>query len=323
MRAWLMSLDGPPHIRARGLVRREFTPRRVEALEPMIRDIVTEATESVEATPEGEIVDLIEAFALPVPSQVIRRLFGLEAGLWASEIDPIFRREGPKSTQGVAMIEAISDFFERQMCSDSHPDGLLKALSVPDPELGTLDRLEVIANAVLLVTAAIDTTKGLIGNALQCLFDRPELLARLRARPELVPAAIEETLRFEPPALSCSRYAHEKLILDGVEIPAGSQILLGLAAANRDPERYPDPDRFDVDRDQTGLLSFGGGRHFCLGAALARSEARIALERLLVEGRCDFERVGAPAWDPRNPTVRALEELPVRVRPRPEPARAG
>ena len=194
--------------------------------------------------------------------------------------------------------------------------GLLRALCVPDAELGELSRLEVIANAVLLVTAAIDTTRGLIGNAVLCLLERPELVAGIREQPDRIPAIVEETLRFEPPALSCSRYARDDFTLGGDEIPGGSQLLLGLAAANRDPDRYDRPDLFDPERDQTGLLSFGGGRHFCLGAALARSEARIALERLLVSGAHDFELVEPPSWDLRNPTVRALERLPVRVRPR-------
>jgi cytochrome P450 len=196
------------------------------------------------------------------------------------------------------------------------PEGLLRDLRVPDAELGELSPLEVVANAVLLVTAAIDTTRGLIGNALLCLLERPALVERLRREPAAVAAAVEETLRFEPPALSCSRAAREDLKLLDVEIPAGSQLLLGLAAANRDPRRYADPDSFDLDRDRTGLLSFGGGRHVCLGAALARREARLAIERLLVAGCCELELVETPVWDTRNPTVRALERLPVRVHPR-------
>jgi cytochrome P450 len=138
----------------------------------------------------------------------------------------------------------------------------------------------------------------------------------VRRDPSLVPAVVEETLRFEPPALSCSRTAGVDLSLAGVAIPAGSQLLLGLGAANRDADRYAEPDRFDPDRDHTGLLSFGGGRHFCLGAALARLEARIALERLLVDGACDWALAGTPRWQKRNPTIRAHAALPLRREPR-------
>jgi cytochrome P450 len=136
----------------------------------------------------------------------------------------------------------------------------------------------------------------------------------VRADVGLIPAAIEETLRFEPPALSCSRRVLEGFELGGVAVPAGSQLLLGLAAANRDPSRYPDPDVFDLDRDPANLLTFGGGRHFCLGAALARMEAQVVLERLLVRSSFDLELCEPPRWQKRNPTIRALERLPVRVR---------
>jgi cytochrome P450 len=128
---------------------------------------------------------------------------------------------------------------------------------------------------------------------------------------------VEETLRFEPPALSCSRRAGADLEIEGQRIPAGSHLLLGLAAANRDPERYPDPDSFRLDRDFQGLLSFGGGRHVCLGAALARLEARVVAERLFIACDLDFDRLERPVWQRANPTVRALERLPVRARPRP------
>ncbi|MBW2497063.1 MAG: cytochrome P450 [Deltaproteobacteria bacterium] len=313
MRAWLMSLDGPPHVRARGLVRREFTPRRVASFEPMIETIVDERVRALEATATGEIVDLIATLAFPIPSQVIRSLFGLPEEIWRDRIEPIFRSGDAPADGGIGMIDSLSHFFDELTRGHSVPDGLLSALRLPDAELGELEPLEVVANAVLLATAAIDTTTGLIGNAIQCLLERPGLLARIRSEPDLLGAVIEETLRFEPPALSCSRLAGEPLHLEGVEIPAGSQLLLGLAAANRDPRRYDDPDRFSIERDQTGLLSFGGGRHFCLGAALARTEARIALERLLVRSELELEPTEAAVWDRRNPTVRALERLRVRI----------
>ena len=149
--------------------------------------------------------------------------------------------------------------------------------------------------------------------AVLCLLERPELAGRLRVESELAPRVVEETLRFEPPALSCSRSAGMDFVLGGVEIPAGSQLLLGLAAANRDPARYSNPDVFDVDRDHSQLNSFGGGRHFCLGAALARLEAQLAIQRLFDSGDLSLEMVERPVWQKRNPTLRSLENLRVRV----------
>ena len=310
MRAWLMSLDGPPHQRARGLVRRQFTPRQLGSLRPLITELCDTLVSAVEAG--GESVDLMRALAFPLPSQVIRSLFGFEADVWAREIEALFAPGAAGEADALATLDSMAQFFQRTL-EGVVPEGLLAKLQVADEELGALSELEVVANAVLLVSAAIDTTAGLIGSALQCLLERPALLARVREDPQLIPAAVEETLRFEPPALSCSRTAHETFVLEGVEIPAGSQLLLSLAAANRDPDRYADPDVFKLDRDHTGLLSFGGGRHFCLGAALARVEAVSALTRLFVQSELELELLSPPTWDLRNPTVRALAHLPVRV----------
>jgi cytochrome P450 len=315
MRAWLMSLDGAPQQRARDLVRREFTPRQIESLRPLVGEIADARIREIEATPEGEVVDLIPTLAFALPSEVIRRLFGIATDEWAG-IESIVRDVAPGPTGGLAMIEGLARDFDARLRSGRVPEGLLARLCQPDPVLGALSPLEVVANAVLLVTAAIDTTAGLIGNAVACLIERPELLARVRRAPELIPAVVEETLRFEPPALSCSRSAGVDFELGGVGIPAGSQLLLGLGAANRDPRRYADPDRFDLDRDLAGLVSFGGGRHFCLGAALARMEAQIAIERLLVAGAGDWATAGKPRWQKRNPTIRAYESLPLARRGR-------
>jgi cytochrome P450 len=315
MRAWLMSLDGPEQTRARGLVRREFTPRQVERLRPGVARVADELCAKLEATASGGSIDLIESLAFALPSEVTRSLFGIDGEDWR-EVERILRSAGDGPDAGIAMIEALARYFDARVRADACPPGLLAQLQRPDERLGELSPLEVVANAVLLVTAAIDTTAGLIGNAALCLLERPELLRRIRAAPSLVAAAIEETLRFEPPALSCSRRAGVPCELAGVAIAPDSQLLLGLAAANRDPARHPDPDRFDLERDHTGLLSFGGGRHFCLGAALARLEARVAIERLLVRSPVELELVEPPRWQRRNPTVRSLERLPVRLRMR-------
>lgn len=311
MRAWLMSLDGPPQQRARDLVRREFTPRKIEAMRPLVRSATERLVESIERDLAAGPVDLVPALAFALPSEVIRTLFGFSEAEWRSEIEPIVRNVDPSPRGGIAMIEGLARAFDARLRSGRVPSGLLEQLCRPDPELGALSTLEVVANSVLLVTAAIDTTAGLIGNTIACLLERPDVLARVRERPELVAAAIEETLRFEPSALSCSRTAGYDLELAGVPIAEGSQLLLSIGAANRDPQRFPDPDRFDLARDAAGLVSFGGGRHFCLGAALARMEAQVAVERLLARGDLDLSLASGVRWQKRNPTIRAHEALPV------------
>jgi cytochrome P450 len=311
MRSWLMALDGPPQQRARDLVRREFTPRKIEGLRPLITTIADDLVSAIESPPIDSTVDLVRELAFALPSEMIRSLFGIEKEEWAVGAESIIRNIGSGPRAGIDMIEGLAREFDGRLRSGRVPDGLLAQLCKPDPELGALTSLEVVANAVLLVTAAIDTTAGLIGNTTACLLERPGLLERVRAQPELVPAVVEETLRFEPSALSCSRTAGVDLELEGVAIPAGSQLLLGIGAANRDPRRFPEPDRFDIDRDLSGLVTFGGGRHFCLGAALARLEAQIAIERLLVRSDFDYALAGAARWQKRNPTIRAHEALPV------------
>ena len=314
MSAWLMSLDGPPQQRARDLVRREFTPRKIEGLRPLVAEIADRLVAPLEAYDSrrgAEPIDLVPSLAFALPSEVIRRLFGIPVDEWRSGIESVVLAAGSGAIDGIAMIEELAREFDVRLRRSRVPEGLLRRLCEPDRSLGVLSTLEVVANAVLLVTAAIDTTAGLVGNAIACLLGRPELLARVRRDPSLVPAVVEETLRFEPPALSCSRSAGVALELESIAIPAGSQLLLGLGAANRDPRRHADPDRFDIERDATGLVSFGGGRHFCLGAALARMEAQIAVERLLVRSPFEWQIAGAPRWQKRNPTIRAHASLPL------------
>jgi len=316
MRVWLMSLDGPEQTRARGLVRREFTPRQIEGLRPRIVETTDRLVATLENTSKATSHDLIDGLAFALPSEIIRSLFGLSEDEWSREIESVIRSVDETPGASIQMIEGLAQTFQDRIARGDIPDGLLAQLQVPDPELGALTALEVVANAVLLVTAAIDTTAGLIGNLTHCVLERPAILERLRRDPGIIPALIEETLRFEPPALSCSRTAGEDLELAGVSIPKGSQLLLGLAAANRDPARYPDPDEFNPDRDHQGLLSFGGGRHFCLGPALARLETQVVAERLFVTSSCDFEPLEKPRWQKKNPTIRALECLPVHARER-------
>jgi len=316
MRAWLMSLDGAPHNRARGLFRRQFTPQTIDSMREFIGEVADRMICEIESTRVDEPFDLFEALAFALPSEVIRILIGIDSETWKSRLEPALRTDRPQELQGAGMIEEIARVLKDFVGEGNTPEGLLQRLQVSVPEFGSLSTFEVVANGVLLITAAVDTTAGLIGNSIRFLLERPEVVARIREDPQLVSAAVEETLRFEPSALSCSRYAPEAISIAGVDIPAGSQLLLSLGAANRDPDRYSHPDDFDIDRDQSGILSFGAGRHFCLGAGLARAEAQIAVERLLVSGTCDYTLVGPAVWNKQNPTVRVLEQLLVQARPR-------
>ena len=185
---------------------------------------------------------------------------------------------------------------------------MLARLRSADAELGALSELEVVANAVLLVSAAIDTTTGLIANALVCMHRFPAQRERVRADASLLAGAVEETLRFEPPALSCSRFAARALELGGVPIPEGANVLVSIAAASRDPARFLFPNEYDVTRAAERSLAFGGGRHVCLGAALARLEAQLALGALLrAAPRLALE--AEISWRTDSPTVRAPRVL--------------
>lgn len=317
MAAWLMSQDGEAHQYARNLVSREFTPRRISALGPVIGALARERVTAWLERARSGAADWVEPVAFAVPSRVMAHLFRIDPAEWSERVEPLFRpAPGADLPQGGA-IQGLAEYFDELVRApdDLDPKGLLSLLAVPDAEDGELSDLEVVANCALLVTAGIDTTTALLSNTLLCLLQNPDQFEQLRREPDtLIPAAIEETLRFEPPALSASRHVVEKLSLGGREIPAGSQILVSIAAANRDPLCYAEPDRFDLARGGPESLTFGGGRHFCLGASLARLEARAVFEAL-IEANCELE-LESFAWRKDNPTVRGLSALRVRAHPR-------
>lgn len=309
MASWLMSQDGALHDRARGLVRREFTPRRVEALRPFVARTAERLAREVARDAAHGPVDLVARLAFALPSTVICELFRIDPEAWRERVEPLFAPGGEGAPAG-GFLEGLAEFFFEQnaRAASAHPESLLARLRAPDAALGALSELEVVANAVLLVSAAIDTTTGLIANTLLCLHRFPAQLARVRANDALLPGAVEETLRFEPPALSCSRFAARPVELGGVALPVGANVLVSIAAASRDPARFERPDEFALDRPAERTLAFGGGRHVCLGAALARMEAELAVGALLRAAPglaldCDV------AWRTDNPTVRAPRAL--------------
>ena len=245
MDAWMMSLDGPAHTKSRGLVSRAFTPTAVEALRPAVQSF---ADDLVAAIAEQDEVDILDALAFPLPMEVTRMLFGVDPELWDREITALFAR-GP--CPGAVRRR---DDGARRLPRGVHPRAsghchhrpVRRRSSAPDADGNVLSDLEQVANAVLLVTAGFETTMGHIANAVRTLLLHPDQVALLRADWSLARNVVDEVLRFEPPALFTTRFATVDIEVAGGVIPAGSNVMFSSIAANRDPARYPDPDRFDI-----------------------------------------------------------------------------
>ncbi|MFJ3303789.1 cytochrome P450 [Streptomyces sp. NPDC086549] len=310
----LLLADPPQHTRLRGLITRAFTMRRVEELRPRIQQITDRLLD--EMLPHGR-ADLIDALAYPLPITVICELLGVP------ELD---RAEFRKlSTETVAPTSAESEYeafvgladYLTELIEDKRSagpsDDLLSDLIRTTAEDG--DRLspqELRGMAFILLIAGHETTVNLIGNTVLALLGHPDQLAALRADMTLLDAAIEESLRYQGPVENATyRYAVEPLDIAGTAVAQGDIVLVTLSAADRDATRYADPVRFDIRRDTRGHLAFGHGIHFCLGAPLARLEARTAL-RSLLERAPALALDGAPGdWLP-GMLMRGVRSLPVR-----------
>ncbi|GAA3088901.1 cytochrome P450 [Streptomyces rectiviolaceus] len=327
----MLQADPPDHTRLRTLVAREFTARRVHALRPRIQEAAGQLVDAVAA--DGR-ADLVAAYAYPLPLTIICELLGVPEvdraafRAWSTKVVSLDDAEqsARASREMAAYLAGLAE--EKRRLRDTSESDLLHALvRTHDGTDGThngthdgdgTDRLtpeELLGMAFLLLVAGHETTVNLIANAVHLLLSHPEQLAALRADPELLQGAVEETLRFESPAPAGTyRYAVEAIDLGGARIPAGARVVLSIAAANRDPARFPAPERFDIRRDPVATrahLAFGHGLHHCLGAPLARLEAALALRILLDRfPRLAFDGDGTPQW--RTSLMRSLQELPVR-----------
>jgi cytochrome P450 len=314
----LIGLDPPEHTAHRAIVNRGFTPRRMGELEPRIRKLADELVAGFET--RGEC-DLVKAFTNPLPVAVIAELLGLDP---ARRDD--FKRWSTALIIGSTQVGATPQFelfreFRQYMSAvaqerDRNPgEDLISLLVHAQAEEGVLDPEQVVGFASLLLAAGSETTTNLIGNALLALQADPEQAALVRADLGRIPQLLEETLRYDSPIQLLMRVTERATELGGVELPEGSLVLVLLGAANRDGEAFDQPDRFDIERNAQGHLAFGLGNHFCLGASLARLEARIALETLLT--RCPDLRIAAQGRVERHGSflVRGPVALPVRFRP--------
>jgi cytochrome P450 len=312
MTSWLMALDGGTHARTRRLVSSAFGPKAVQALRPDVLAIVETSLDALAASAGDEgTAEFVGTVAFTVPVQVMRLLFGVDEQEWdhavtrrfTTAVDPIATME--------SLLEYLSSLVRRRRVAPG--SDMFSAMFSASEGADRLSDAELVANGLLLVTAGFETTMSLIGNAMVVVFSRPAVVERLRRDPQRVPNAVEEILRYETPALTTSRTATEEITVGDAKIPTGADVLFALAAGNRDPRQYVEPDRFDLDREDVHPLSFGGGGHACLGAALARLETQLVLAEVL-ERYPEFE-VDAPGvlWRKDNPTVRGPAMMPVRI----------
>lgn len=282
----MLSSDPPRHTRLRKLVAKEFTPRRVAALEPRVREITDELLDAMLASPDGR-ADLVDALSFPLPMAVICELLGV----------PSLDREAFKAASNTALTSPHAD--ERRKASETASqytsqllaekqvrpgDDLISALiRTTDGDGDRLSADELMGTVWLLLVAGHETTANLISNGVLALLRHPEQLAALRAEPSLMANAVEEMLRYDGSVeTSTYRFTKDPVEIAGTLIPGGGElVLIALADADRDPARFPTPDLFDIRREARGHLAFGHGMHYCLGAPLARLEARVAIGALL------------------------------------------
>jgi cytochrome P450 len=318
----MLTVDPPDHTRLRRLVSSAFTPRRVEELRPRIQAVVDDLLDGIAAEGPDARVDLVSRFAFPLPFTVICELLGVpEAdraplglglqGLLVPTSTPEQYAEAKQhSDQVVALLKQLVEVKRA-----SPGDDLVSALIATRDAEERLDTRELLSSIFQLIVAGHDTTTSFIGNSLVALFRNPDQLARLRDDPDHLATALEELLRFDAPVPhSTFRYAVEPVELGGMTIPAGAQVIISLAAANRDEQVFDDPEALDLDRSGGRHLAFGHGIHHCLGAPLARLEGHLALEGLL--RRFPQLRLAVPDdelhWGHGDGLVlRGLSELPV------------
>ena len=318
----MLFLDPPDHTRLRALVNKAFTPKAVDDLEPRIRSILGALLDAIE-DPAG--FDLMHAVARPLPVIVIAEMLGVPPEdrerfrIWSTQrarlLEPMI---SPREREaGEAASKAFDAYFRPIIkARRTEPrDDIVSALARAEDDGGRLTERETLNMLRLLLSAGNETSANLIGNGVLALLRHPEQLQRLRNDPSLIPAAVEELLRFDSPVQADFRRVLADCEVNGFALRKRDNVVLLLGAANRDPDVFEDPDRLDIGRSQGSHLSFGRGIHHCLGAPLARLEGRIVLEMLLDR----FPQIGLLQKRPRfrkGIVLRGLQSLMVRcIRP--------
>jgi pimeloyl-[acyl-carrier protein] synthase len=312
--------DPPDHTRLRGLVSQAFTPRVIERMRSHIEDIVDRLLDRVQS---ANAMDVIADLAYPLPVTVICEMLGVptdaHGGIrqWSADLARSLDAIGMPTdeevvTRGRSAQQAMLDYF-RDLIRERHQtprDDLLSLLMAAEEQGDRLNEGELLITCILLFVAGHETTVNLIGNGVLALLNHPEEFAKLRAEPALLPAAVEELLRYDSPVQRTGRITDTDVELAGRKIPKGSLVVTAIGAANRDPAHFPDPDRLDITRRDNRHIAFGYGIHFCLGAPLARLEGQIAIATLL-RRMPGLQLVTSTQQWRESSTLRGLRALPV------------
>ncbi|HEX4264070.1 MAG TPA: cytochrome P450 [Verrucomicrobiae bacterium] len=317
----MLFLDPSAHTRIRGLASAAFTPAKVEMLRGHIREIVKDLLKPVASTGRMNVIaDLAE----PLPCIVTAEMLGVpvedhrQLKLWSQDFAEILGnfQHNPDHVQRILKCtEEMTAYFRAAMKSDRlRPEGLVSSLKNAEIQGDRLTEEEVIANCIITMVGGQETTTNLLGNGVLALLRNPAELEKLRANPALVPSAVEELLRYESPTQYTGRIAPQDTQLGGKQIKKKQAVFAVLGAGNRDPERFPDPDRLDLTRSDNKHLAFGWGAHFCFGAPLARMEAHMAFEELIKLQNWALEPGTKLAWR-TNLALRGMTALPITFTP--------
>jgi cytochrome P450 len=318
----MLNSDPPDHTRLRRLVQKAFTPRRAAQLRPRAEEIASGLLDEMAAS-GGDVVDLIDGYASRLPITVLSELLGIPVTdrQWISVAVVDYGKAGESER---VTRELAAYFTELIAAKRAEPgDDLISALVLVRDNAGEdedggergLTGTELLSTVFQLVMAGFDTTVNLIASGTLALLTHPGEMALLREDPSLLPAAVEELLRFTNPVNHATdRFTTEDLPIGGAVIPAGEWAIIATSSANWDPAQFPGPDRLDLGRDTSGHVAFGYGAHYCLGAPLARMEAEVALAALLA--RFPGMSLAVPLrelrWRPTS-LMNGLESLPVRL----------
>jgi len=314
----MLFMDPPAHTRLRSLASYAFSPARVAVLRTHIREIVNQLLEPLQ---KKNRMDLIRDLAEPLPGIVTAEMLGVplsdrdQLKAWSADFAEMlgnFQHNPEHAPRMLRTVHAMTTYFRdaiRQQQNNPR-EGLVHSLMTAEVDGDRLTEEEIVANSIVTMVGGQETTTNLIGNGVLTLLRNPGELKRLQKDLTLIPSAVEEMLRYESPSQHTGRLAPDNVQLGGKTISKGQAVMAVMAAANRDPERFPDPDRFDIGRQDNRHLAFGYAAHFCFGAALARVEAQEALEAI-VRGLPNLQLEPGPLVWRNNLGLRGLTALPV------------